>query len=171
MADLMITTPKDLALSQDDMFGERLLSADPVIVRRRVIWGECDPAQVVYTPRFADYLAAAYGWFSRVVLAGGLVAGDGAMLRTPMKALALEFHHVLRPEEMFDMTVYVLDVRQRTFDLLIRARSPEGEPRFEGRLSPIIVGADFRRVDMPASVRDALSVYQRKWPAPTDALR
>ena len=30
---------------------EALISRAPVIVRRRVKWGECDPAGVVYTPR------------------------------------------------------------------------------------------------------------------------
>lgn len=164
MTKIMNDPNSDSLLVPDDMTQERLVSNGPIIVRRRVRWGECDPAQVVYTPRFTDYLAAAFGWFLRVVMADVLVADDGSRLSTPMKALSLEFHRVLRPDDLFDMTVHVLDVRQRTFDLHIFARSLDNEARFEGRLSPIIVDKNFRSVDMPARLRDALLAYQAAWP-------
>lgn len=165
MTDHMNDMRPDMSLVPDNMIQERLLSKSPVIVRRRVRWGECDPAKVVYTPRFADYLAAAYGWFSRIIMADLLVADDGSRLDTPMKAIALEFHHVLRPDDLFDMTVHVVEVRQRTFDLLIIARSPDKEARFEGRMSPIIVDKNFRSVDMPARLKEALLAYQTQWTA------
>ena len=38
---------------------EYLLSERPLTVRRRVRWGECDPAGVVYTATFADYAISA----------------------------------------------------------------------------------------------------------------
>lgn len=152
--------------SLDDIAGEWLLSARPVIVRRRVQWGECDPAQVVYTPRFADYLATAYRWFVRTLLARHLVDENGAALATPMKALSLEFHHVLRPDDLFDMAAHVTAVRQRTFDLSIIGRSPAGEPRFAGRLSPIVVDGNFRSVALPHSLAAALREYQVAHPAP-----
>lgn len=156
----------DLPASLDEVMDERLLSRKPIIVRRRVRWGECDPAQVVYTPRFADYLAAAFSWFIRIELKEALGADDGTRLRTPMKALALEFHHVLRPDDLFDMTVYVTSVRKRTFDLLIVAQSTTGESRFVGRLSPIIVNANFRSIDLPERIHNVLSAYRECHPVP-----
>lgn len=149
----------------DETTSERLLSICPVVVRRRVHWGECDPAKVVYTPRFADYLAAAYGWFTRAILGGSFAIDGKTRFATPMKALSLEFHHVLRPGDLFDMTVKVVAVRTRTFDLEIVAHSPEGAPLFAGRLSPIVVGIDdFRSVPLPASARDRLRDYQNAFP-------
>ena len=145
----------------DDRSNERLLSHCPVIVRRRVSWGECDPAKVVYTPRFADYLAAAYFWFGRIVLADTLKLNDGSRLATPMKALTLEFHHVLRPDDLFDMTVGVVEIRTRTFDVLVTARSPDGAPRFVGRMTPIAIDANFHGVPLPPSARDALFAYRQ----------
>jgi acyl-CoA thioesterase FadM len=140
-----------------------------VIVRRRVSWGECDPAKVVYTPRFADYLVAAYGWFTRVELPDALVLDDGTRLTTPIKALSLEFHHVLRPEDLFDMTVAVLSVRTRTFDLLVSGSSPDGNPHFTGRLSPIVVdSANFRSVAIPPRARSALLAYEQVFPRRSD---
>lgn len=163
-----MTLDPELSASLDDFVDERLLCRNPIIVRRRVRWGECDPAQVVYTPRFADYLAAAFSWFSRIHLSDKLTADDGTRLATPMKALSLEFHHPLRPDDLFDMTVHVEAVRQRTFDLLIIAQSPSGEPRFTGRLSPALVDGSFRSVNLPQPVLDGLSAYQASCGLPTD---
>lgn len=158
------------AAPADETTNERLLSKNPVTVRRRVLWGECDPARVVYTPRFADYLAAAYGWFLRTVLTDSLVLDDGARLATPIKALSLEFHRVLRPGDLFDMTVHVTAVRTRTFDLLVSARSPDGEPRFTGKVSPIVVkSADFRSTDIPPRARKLLLNYEQTYPVGTQA--
>ncbi len=36
---------------------EAVLADTPFVVRRRVKWGECDPAGVVYTPSFSEYVA------------------------------------------------------------------------------------------------------------------
>nr|WP_047165819.1 acyl-CoA thioesterase [Sphingomonas sp. Y57] len=154
--------------SLDDVADERLLSTGPVTVRRRVRWGECDPAQVVYTPRFSDYLAAAFSWFTRIILSDKLIAKDGTRLATPMKALSLEFHHTLRPDELFDMAVYVEAVRERAFDLLIVAQSPSGEPRFIGRLTPIAIDSSFRSVVLPGPVEEALFTYRKSWRSPAD---
>lgn len=35
---------------------EHVLSQLPFVVRRRVKWGECDPAGVVYTVTFSEYV-------------------------------------------------------------------------------------------------------------------
>ncbi len=38
------------------------------VVQRRVRWGECDPAEVVYTPQFAHYVVAAVDDFFQEVV-------------------------------------------------------------------------------------------------------
>ncbi len=147
----------------DEPAGEYLLSACPIIVRRRVMWGECDPAGVVYTPRFADYLAAAFGWFERVVLAPVNGEDGGPAVATPMKALSLEFSRTLRPNDIFDMAVHVEEVRDRTFDLRITGKSPDGALLFAGSLTPIFVSLpDFGRVEMPKSMQRALHAYRNE---------
>ncbi len=164
--NILMNVDPELSASLDQLTDERLLSTSPVIVRRRVRWGECDPAQVVYAPRFADYLAAAYAWFARIVLQENLFADDGTRLVTPMKTLSLKFQHTLRPDDLFDMSVYVVSVHRRTFDLLIVAQSTSQEERFIGRLSPIVVNSNFRSVDLPKRAGEALLAYQERCPAP-----
>lgn len=151
----------------DDDFTERLVSRRPIIVRRRVLWGECDPAQVVYTPRFSDYLGSAYAWFIRVELAKARPTLEAGGLTAPAKAMALEFKRVLRPHDLFDMKIHVTDIRRRTFDIVIDARSPQGEAHFSGRLSPILVRAStMESVEIPVSVRGILESYRDAYPLP-----
>ena len=44
-------------------YSEQMISTLPVVVRRRVKFGECDPAGVVYTPIFSEYTLSTYQWF------------------------------------------------------------------------------------------------------------
>lgn len=144
----------------DDQVGERLVSRLPIIVRRRVGWGDCDPAKVVYTPRFADYAASAFFWFSRTILTHQVLRDSG--VTTPMKALALEFHHVLRPDELFDMTVTVTAIHNRTFAFSVEAVGIDGVRRFSAVGTPIFVHENaFTSVEIPPEIRAALEKYQR----------
>jgi acyl-CoA thioesterase FadM len=119
----------------DEDFTERLLSQTPVTIRRRVIWGDCDPAGIVYTPRFADYVASSVIWFMRLIVRP-LISNDIGM---PMKAMAFEFHKALAPDDFFNMIVTIGEIRSRTFDVQIDARGIDGEPRFESRMTPIFI--------------------------------
>jgi acyl-CoA thioesterase FadM len=147
-------------VSDDDDIGERLVCRAPVRVRRRVIFGECDPAQVVYTPRFADYAVAAGGWFTRTVLNAEEPKLATLGIDTPMKAMSLEFHYPLRPDDIFDMTAFVRDIRTRTFELDIVAEL-NGTPVFNARIVPIMIDSKlFTSVEIPPQVRDRLERYR-----------
>ncbi len=144
----------------DEDFRDRLIGRAPVTVRRRVLWGDCDPAQVVYTPRFADYVASAADWFWRVVMDGHPPSLGEAELYTPVKHLSFTFHHVLRPDDLFDMSVRVTTVRTRTLDLAIEAVGMDGTPRFSSVLSPIIISSkNYQALALPEHVRAALEAY------------
>lgn len=139
-------------------FVEALISRRPVIVRRRVLWGECDPAGVVYTPRFSDYLVAAYLWFLRYELSGTGLTELG--IGTPMKAMKVEFHRMLAVDDWFNMRLSVSAVRTRTFDLEIRATGDDGLLRFAGLLTPIMFDNESRTgVAIPEGTRARLMTY------------
>lgn len=143
-------------------FTEALVSRRPIIVRRRVLWGECDPAGVVYTPRFSDYLVAAYLWFLRCELAGTDLTELG--IGTPMKAMRLEFHQMLQADDWFDMHVRVGEVRARTFDLHIEGTGEDGHTRFAGILTPIMFDNKSRLgVAIPEVARATLLDYARSF--------
>lgn len=142
----------------DLSFSEALISRRPFVVRRQVVWGECDPAGVVYTPRFADYLVSAFQWFLRCELADTGLAELG--IGTPMKAMSLEFHRMLKPGDWFDMRVAVTAVRTRTFDLGIQATGDDGCLHFAGLLTPIMLDNEKGvGVAIPDGTRARLQAY------------
>lgn len=148
-------------MNLDEEYRERLVCRVPVTVRRCVLWGECDPAQVVYTPRFADYLVAAFGWFTRTVINAEAPTLSDLGLGTPAKGLELDFHRTLRPEQWFEMTVLLGAVRTRSFDLLVTARNDDGALVFEGRVSPILIErATFKSAAIPDVIRERLEAYR-----------
>ena len=141
-------------------YTEALIARRPIVVRRRVLWSDCDPARIVYTGRIFDYVSSAYGWFLREVLnEGEPLAASG--LGTPMKAMSLEFHAMLWPDDWFEMTVRVTGIRTRTFDLEVTSKSDKGTALFSGKVSPIFV-SDSTKVscDIPDPFRAKLEHYQ-----------
>lgn len=143
---------------------EYVLHQRPIVVRRRVRWGECDPAGVVYTATFSDYVIAAaelfYGeLFGTTPQQGKSEQGFG----TPTRALSFDFQRSLRPDEEFDMAVHVLEVRTRTYVLQIVATTPQGEPVFTAQLTPVCVQRPERQsIPVPESFRETLLAYQRE---------
>jgi len=119
---------------------EYVLSRTPFVVRRTVRWGDCDPAGVVYTGRFTEYLLSAVQLFHQQ-LAGHDMESFRARLnvQTPCKAMSLVFHRALWPNEVFDMAVTVGELRTSSYDLNVRASLPDGTRVFEGVFTPICI--------------------------------
>jgi acyl-CoA thioesterase FadM len=141
---------------------EHIVGATPLVIRRRVKWGECDPAGVVYTVVFAEYVISAaelfYGSvFSNTAQRSKHEFGFG----TPTRALEFDFRRPLWPDDEFDMTVTVADIRAHTYVLLITARTLAGEDVFRAILTPICVAHGTRKATaIPESFRTALERYR-----------
>jgi acyl-CoA thioesterase FadM len=141
---------------------EHIINDTPLVIRRRVKWGECDPARVVYTVTFSEYvISAAELFYGSVFGTTPQVAKDKFGFGTPTRALTFDFRSSLRPDEEFDMTATVADVRSRTFVLHISGRTPAGKDVFFADLTPICVARDERRaIEIPVPLRPALEKYQ-----------
>ncbi len=142
---------------------EQVISQTPLVIRRRVKWGECDPAAVAYTVSFAEYVISAAELFYEALLGQSPQAAKQHWgFGTPSRALSFDFHASLRPDELFDMTVTVEDVRSRTYVLDITARRPQGERVFVAKLTPVCVARDERRsIELPDEFRRRLLAYQQ----------
>jgi acyl-CoA thioester hydrolase len=143
-----------------------MISTLPVVVRRRVKFGECDPAGVVYTPNFSEFALSAYQWFVSSLLGEPMFAGMRRLgFDSPIKALSFEFLNMLEVEQVFDMTCLVTDIRTRTFDLAITGRRVDDLARdlFIARLTPIMVSRTERRsIEIPEALRRPLEQYRQK---------
>ena len=142
---------------------EFVLSTSPFVVRRRARWSECDPAGVVYTGRFVDYLLSSVALFNEHLMGGPVEPlKQKLQVQTPCKGLSLVFDGALWPNDAFDMHVSVSDIRTSSFDIAVRAVRPDGRPVFSGVVSPICIAASERRSvpipdEMKALLQSALS--------------
>ncbi|AWV05651.1 thioesterase (plasmid) [Burkholderia sp. JP2-270] len=137
---------------------EWVVCEEPFIVRRCVKWGECDPAGVVYTVNFSEYVISLANRFYAYLLGAPLEsAKDEHGFGTPVKALSFLFHKSLRPDERFDMKISVSCIRERSFDLKIEATDENGEGVFSATPSPICVArAERRSIPIPRVFRERL---------------
>jgi acyl-CoA thioester hydrolase len=138
---------------------EHVLSVKPFVVRRRVKWGECDPAGVVYTPVFADYVISAAELFYGALFGSGPQMRRELAFETPTRALTFDFRSPLWPDDEFDMTVSVRNISSRTYTLGVLA-TKAGAEVFESELTPICLMRDERRaIEIPARLRSRLEEY------------
>jgi acyl-CoA thioesterase FadM len=141
---------------------EYTVSVVPLVVRRRVKWGECDPAGVVYTVAFSEYvMSAAELFYGSLFETTPQRAKKEQGFGTPSRALDFDFRLSLRPDDEFEMTVAVADIRSRTYVLEITGRTATGDVAFVARLTPVCVARDERRsIEIPPNFRKALERYR-----------
>lgn len=149
------------------------MGPEPLSFRRRIKWGECDPAGVVYTPRFGDYVVEAYQDFLEQVLEGRLqeklIEHD---FGTPAKQLNIFFARSLWPDQVIDLRVRVSDVRQRSFDVSVNAIDAEGAEVFSGVLGLVCVHHGVREArSIPPVLRERLCAYRDRFPIAAAVVR
>jgi 4-hydroxybenzoyl-CoA thioesterase len=122
------------------------LATERFILRRRVKWGECDPAGVVFTPRFSDYVVEAHlAFFEQVFGAPTYEFLKPMGLALPAKAISIEFKHSLWPDQSFDMSVQVAAIRTRTYDLAVVGTTLDGLDSFIANLTLICLNRVMRK--------------------------
>src|SRR5690606_2773945 len=80
---------------------EYVLSESPFVVRRTVRWSDCDPAGVVYTGRFTDYVLGAVGLFHQHMSGyANRPLGELHGVGTPCKGMEFEFIGTMWPGDI-----------------------------------------------------------------------
>jgi acyl-CoA thioester hydrolase len=144
-----------------DSPAEFILSRRPFVVRRTVKWMECDPAGVVYTGRFTDYVASALHLFLGTLLGTPLqpaIARIGADF--PLKALSFVFEASLHPDQVFDLALTVAKLGNTTFETALAARIVDGPQCFTARVTTIcVVPGERRAIRVPDELRAKLGEH------------
>lgn len=152
---------------------EEVISDEPLVLRRVVRWGDCDPAGVAYTPRFLDYVVSAHEAFISLMLGGPIhTLKDRLKVDFPVRGVEIDFRDRLPLDTQFDMEVRVGEIRTRTFDLHIRAHKLEAEGKRQGplaftaRISPVTLSHETRvAVALPESFKNRVVAYAAAHPA------
>jgi acyl-CoA thioesterase FadM len=147
---------------------EYVISDVPFVVRRRAKFGECDPAGVVYTVVFCEYVISAAELFY-----GSLFGGTPQRIRNeielaiPTRALEFDFRNPLRSDDEFDITITVADIRTHTYVLALDACTSAGVDVFRANLTPVCIVKGVRRaIKIPLVFRAALERYRTACAAP-----
>jgi 4-hydroxybenzoyl-CoA thioesterase len=137
---------------------EYVRSYDPFVVRRRVKFSECDPAGVVWTGNFFEYAGSASRLYLRHLLdlSGVAQPTHDPGIGMPVKAYSMVFSRALWPDESFDMTPSVTNIRTSTFTMHVDARCAD-TTAFSADITTICIRPNVRsRIPIPPDIREAL---------------
>lgn len=131
--------------------------------KRVVLFGDCDPAGAVYTPRIAHYvieaglefLAHALGTpAERSLIAQGILP--------PARALNLEFLAPMVWDDEVTVSVSVPKMGQHSFTLQFSGRNQHDIETFCGTVTHVCISSETRRpVALPPELRACLARHSR----------
>jgi len=106
-----------------------------ITIHRTVLFGDCDPEGIVYTPRFSYFAVEAIQdaltlWLeddpsdsnSNKPKSGGLRKLMGYDILPPARAFNLEFHHPVTWDDELSIDVSVDKITERSFSFAVKAR-------------------------------------------------
>lgn len=130
----------------------------PFRTRRVILFGDCDPGGVVYTPRVAHFAVEAGLEFLSDALGGPAARRLFAMgILPPARALSIEFLHPMAWDDAIDIDVAVEKIGEHSFTLSMLASNGEGRHTFRAAITQVAVSPETRRpVPLPSELRAAL---------------
>jgi len=138
-----------------------VVSDRPFVLRQTVKWSDCDPAGVVYTGIFVEYVTTAFRAFLGTLLTPSVEEFVRiANVDFPAKAISFVFDSSLRPDEKFDVRVAVSAIKNTTFESVFTGTKAGGAACFVGRMTTICVSpADRRAIRVPDSLRQVFAPH------------
>ncbi|MGO1070410.1 acyl-CoA thioesterase [Lysobacter sp. CA199] len=134
----------------------------PFQTSRIILFGDCDPGGVVYTPRVADFVVEAGLAFLSYALGGPAARRLFSMgILPPARALSIEFLHPMAWDDAIDIEVSVERLGEHSFTLSISGSNAAGGNTFRASITQVAVSPQTRRpVPLPAELRVALERTQ-----------
>lgn len=125
---------------------------------RTILYGDCDPAGFVYTPRVAHLLIEAALEFLSDILGGSAARDFSATgVLPPARSLSIDFLHPMVWDDQIEVEVTVNEIRAHSFSTLLIARNAKGDITFRAVLAQVCVSLQNKRpVPLPARLRAAL---------------
>jgi acyl-CoA thioesterase FadM len=130
----------------------------PFRTGRVILFGDCDPGGVIYSPRVAHFVVEAGLDFLSYALGGPAARRLFAMgILPPARALSIDFLHPMTWDEKIDIDVSVEKIGEHSFTLSVGATNAEGKATFRGSITQVTISPEtMRPVALPAALRAAL---------------
>ena len=135
----------------------------PFVDRRTVVWRDCDPAQIVYTPRFLDFVAEAIeGWFRHVFGVDWYGFRNLHNVGVPAVHTSLDFTAPVHSGDELSLVVLVDEVGRSSLPFRVIGQLGDREAfRAAWTISIIDPAAGNRPISIPDDVRDVIRRYQK----------
>jgi len=129
--------------------------------RYLVRFAHCDPAGIVFFPRFFDLFSSALeDWFQTGIecpFGGELMVERN--LRVPGLSITAEFLHPCRMGEFLDIDLWVTRLGRSSFELAL-AGSVSGKPRLRAAWTMCVIDfATFKSTPIPEDLRKRMQAY------------
>ena len=130
----------------------------PFITTRTILFGDCDPAGIVYTPRIAYFAVEAIHEFLSHRLGGeGLRKVFAMGVLPPARALNLEFLSPMTWDEVIDIEVRSEAPGATSFGFAVEGRQASGEVTFRASMTQVCIDAESKQpTGLPDALRQAL---------------
>lgn len=129
--------------------------------QRTVLFGECDPAGIMYTPHIASYIVEASLAFLSHRLGSPVerfIHGLGYSI--PARALTMEFYKSMTWDEIIEIEVTLQELRTRSFTLAVTGRNAQEDKTFQGQLTMVSMSPELgKAVAVPDALRASLEPH------------
>ncbi|WP_299586965.1 thioesterase family protein [uncultured Microbulbifer sp.] len=132
-----------------------------ITVKRKVLFGDCDPEGIVYTPRFSHFALEATHEAMTALLEGPAITTMKARgVLTPVRAFNLEFLTPVTWDQELQITVAVLMTGKHSFTLQVEAYLQPRVLAFTATITYVTLSAtNKQKVPLPEWLKSALSAY------------
>jgi 4-hydroxybenzoyl-CoA thioesterase len=116
-------------------------SASPFVARRRILWGDTDPARIVYTGRFSTFLLDAIeNWYHERLGTDWYRLNLDENIGTPFVNVTLDFMSPVTPREDLALTVFVDRIGTTSLTFRVEAHgATTGRLNFVGRATQVFM--------------------------------
>ena len=137
--------------------------AYPFTVTRKVKWGDCDPAGIIYTPRVLDYaMEILEAWYREVVGAPWLTLNREMSMGVPTVRAELDFLAAPQPDQDMVLDLLVEDLGRSSITLLVTGRDRAGKAYFRAKLIACCIARPaFTPIASPPAFRSRIQAYRK----------
>lgn len=130
----------------------------PFTTTRTILFGDCDPAGIVYTPRIAYFVIEAIHEFLSDRLGGeGLRKVFAMGILPPARALSIEFLSPMTWDEVISIEVHSEAPGTTSFGFAVEGRQTSGEVTFRASMTQVCICPESKHpTALPEALRQAL---------------
>lgn len=125
---------------------------------RTVLFGDCDPAGIVYTPRIGYFVIEAIHEFLSHRLGGeGLRKLFAMGILPPARALSVEFLSPMTWDEVISIEVRSEAPGATSFSFAVEGRQASGQVTFRAAMTQVCISPESKQpIPLPEALRQAL---------------